>query len=174
MNTRPMTRSQANLELFLLSTEADSLESGDWYAWLRDSGLPSEAAIRLKGLIAFTVAVGERLVSIGKIVLFKIIEFIKAHPHMAAGIALGAAISALVSMIPFLGPWLWPIVAVPGVSLGAFAGHLQDKAANGNTNEIKIGLITVTQEVIEIAKLFFELLIDIVCTALDEKTLRGI
>ncbi len=173
MNTPLMTPAQANIELFLLSAEAEATTSSDLYAWLRDSGLPSEAAIRLKELVEVTESVGGRLVSIGKIVLIKILEFIKTHPNLAIGIAIGAAIGAIVSMIPFLGTYLWPVAAAVGVSIGAVAGHRLDKSAVGQRGKVELNLITVSQDVIEIAKAFFQMLIDIVTMALDEKSLKG-
>lgn len=173
MSSDVITLPQAGLELALLNAEAEAISSSDLYAWLHSSGLPSEAAIRLKGLVDITVKVGDRLVSIGKIVLMKIIEFVKAHPNLAVGIALGAAIGVLVSMIPFLGTYLWPIATMVGVSLGAIAGHRADKSATGQTGKGELSLITISQDVIEIAKAFFQLLIDIITTVLDERTLYG-
>ncbi len=174
MTPKVMTTAQANLELSLLSAEAEATSSSDLYVWLRESGLPSEAAIRLKNLVDITVDAGGRLISIGKILLLKIIEFVKAHPNLAVGIALGAAIGALVSMIPFLGTFLWPVATVLGVSLCAVVGHREDKLQKGQTNKEESNLITITQDVIEIARAFFQLLIDIVTTALDERTLKAI
>ncbi len=174
MNANAQTPAQATMELMLLSAEAESGSSSDWYAWMRERGLPEEAAIRLKSLAELTVAIGGRLVSIGKIILIKIIEFVKAHPNLAIGIAIGAAIGALVSMIPFLGPYLWPIATLVGVSIGAIAGHRLDMTSNGKPGQANLSLITVSQDVIDIAKAFFQMLIDIVTTALDEKNLQRI
>ena len=112
MNAQVITPAHADLELTLLNADAESIPSSDLYVWLRESGLPSEVAIRLHSLVDTSAKVGGRVISIGKIILIKIIEFVKAHPNMAIGIAVGAAIGALVSMIPFLGVYLAPIVTV--------------------------------------------------------------
>lgn len=48
MNMQKLTTAQANLDLVLWNAEADSIASSDLYLWLRESGLPSEVAIRLK------------------------------------------------------------------------------------------------------------------------------
>ena len=164
-----LTHAQANFEQTILNAEADTVSSSDIYAWLRESGLPSEAAIRLKRLIEVTTEINGRIIRVGKIILIKIIEFVKAHPNLAVGIAIGAAIGALVSMIPFIGAFLVPIATVIGVTIGVLRGHRLDKSANGQDQ--KSGLIAVTQDLIEIAKVFFRLLSDIFNTTLSGQVL---
>lgn len=161
MNVQNLKEAQANLDLILLNAEANSISSSDLYLWLRESGLPSEIAIRLKNLVDVTAKTAEDIISVGKIILVKIIEFIKAHPNLAIGVALGAAIGALVSMIPFLGTYLAPIAALLGITIGAVAGHRLDLSNEGKPVSKNPNLISITQELIEIAKEFFKLLIDI-------------
>lgn len=171
MLKKTFTFAQANFEQTILNAEAASISSGDIYAWLRESGLPSEAAIRLQGLLDVTREVGGRVINVGKIILIKLIEFVKAHPNLAIGIALGAAIGALVNMVPFLGPLLAPIAILIGVTLGALAGHGLDKA---NSGEVKnTGQLAIGQDVIEIAKAFFALLIGIFNATLDGQVLKS-
>ena len=170
----PMTKAQASIELALLSAEAEETTSSDFYAWLRESGLPSEAALRLKDLVNFTMDFGGRLVCIGKIVMIKIVDFAKAHPNLAAGIAVGAAVGVLSSLVPLLGPYLWPIVSLLGVSVGAIAGHRMDKRTTVQERNEESNLIAITQDVIEIAREFLQVLIDIITTAFDEQKLKGI
>jgi len=172
MTAHVLTSAQANFEQTILNAEAESIPSSDIYAWLREIGLPSEVAIRLKSLIDVTVEVGDRIINVGKIILIKIIEFVKAHPNLATGIAIGAAIGALVSMVPFLGAFLAPIATAIGVTIGSLAGHRLDKAANGQVQNT--GMIAIGQDVIEIAKLFFKLLIDMFNATLDTQVLRGV
>lgn len=174
MTTQRMSQAQSKMEILLLNAEADGVKSSDLYAWLRESGLPSEAAIRLKSLVDVTREVGDKVINIGKIILIKIIDFVKAHPNMAIGISIGAAIGALVGMIPFLGSYLAPVATILGVTVGAVAGHRIDKAATGNAHNGEAGLISISQEVIEIAKAFFNLLAEIVNTVLNEQALKGV
>ncbi len=94
MATIFLTPAQANLELAILNAESESMSSSDFYAWLKEMGLPDEVAIRLKGVAEITAKVERRVINVGKIVLVKIIEFVKAHPNMAVGIAVGAALGA--------------------------------------------------------------------------------
>lgn len=169
MSPSAMTPAQANMDLTLLNAEAESISSSDLYLWLRESGLPSEVAIRLKGLVDMTANVANRTIAIGKIIILKIIEFVKAHPNLAIGIALGAAIGALVLMVPFLGPLLAPFTVAIGATLGALAGQRLDSREKGDFPEGS-PLISIPQDAIEVAKAFFQLLIDIFNTVFAKLT----
>jgi len=162
MSDRTLTPAQANLEFTLLNAEVEAIPSRDLYLWLRESGLPSEVCIRLRSLVDTTVLVADKVISVGKIILLKIIDFIKANPQLALGIAIGAAVGALSSMIPFFGPYLAPVATAIGVTIGAVAGHRNDKITRGEN--ITTGVVAVAQEVIEIAREFFMLFAEIVNT----------
>ena len=172
MSAKVLTPAQANLELFILSSEAEAMSSSDFYAWLKERGLPDEAAIRLKTVAEITAEVGKRVVNVGKLILIRIMEFVKAHPNLVIGIAIGAAIGALVNAIPWIGPFLAPIATLIGVTVCAIAGHRLDKAATGTPQNS--GLVAIGQDIIEIATAFFKLLGDILTLTLDAKVLRGI
>ena len=165
---------KSKLELMLWNAEADSLSSSDLYLWLRESGLSSEVAIRLKGLIDVTAELADQVINIGKIVLMKIIEFIKAHPNLAVGVALGAAVGLLVGAIPLLGPLLAPITMALGIAAGAIAGHKMDKLAKGQQLSIDSDPMAIAADVIEIAKAFFQLLIDTINAVVANQQLRVI
>lgn len=171
MAANVLTPAQANLELAILNAEAESMSSSDFYAWLKGLGLPDEAAIRLKGVAEITAEVGKRVINVGKMILMKIIEFVKAHPNMGIGIAIGAALGALVNTVPLIGPLLAPIATVLGVAVGALAGHRLDKAATGQPQNS--GIVAIGQDVIEIASAFFKLLIDIFNLTLSGATIQG-
>lgn len=172
MSEKKLTPAQANLELIVLSSEAEAMSSSDFYAWLKDCGLPDEVAIRLKAIAEITAEVGARVINVGKMILMKIIEFVKAHPKMTVGIAVGAAIGALVNAIPLIGPYLSPIATLIGVTVGALAGHRLDKAASGLPRNS--GLIAIGQDVIEIATAFFQLFLDICSLTLNDQALQGV
>ncbi len=173
MNAHVLTPALANLELTLLNAEAESASSSDFYLWLSESGLPSEVVIRLKTLVDFVKETGNKTISIGKIILLKIIEFVKAHPNLAIGIAVGAAIGALVNMVPFLGTYLAPTAILLGISIGAIAGYRLDKIENEQSVDAEANTVAIGQDVIEIAKEFFKLLIDIFNTVFDAWVLEG-
>jgi hypothetical protein len=147
---------QANLKLALWQSDADQMTSADVYAWLVTSGLPANVALRLHELLTYTKRVGRKVFSIGKIILLKILEFVKAHPLLVTGAGIGAvvgaAIASLIASIPFLGPLLSPIAALLGITItaaGAVIGHRLDKKFSG-----------VGEDIFEVARLFFDLVIE--------------
>ena len=159
MPTSNITRAQASLEIALWQVEADSATSSDLYARLRSLGLAPEIAMRLKELGAVTKEIGGKLVSLGKIILIKLLDFIEKHPNLAAGIALGAAISLLTAAIPILGPILAPLVAVAGITVFAIVGHHLDKKDGQQTQQTPEA-VELAQDAVEIARIFFQLFID--------------
>jgi len=173
MNAHAVTLAQTNLDLALLNAEAESIASSDLYIWLHER-LPSEIAIRLYDLVDKTEEVADRIISIGKIILIKIIEFVNTHPNLTLGIALGVAIGVLVNQVPYLGPFLSPIAMALGVSIGAVAGHRLDKREKGQVANSDVNLIAISQDLIEIAKEFFKLLIDIFNAVFDKPVLREV
>jgi hypothetical protein len=156
MTGQIVSTAQANLKMALWQVDADSMTSSDLYAWLVDSGLPHEVTIRLHELASYTKKSGSKVLAVGKIILIKIIEFIKAHPNLAMGVALGAAVGLLVNSVPVLGSVLAPLATVLGITIGAIAGHRLDKG-----KEVNEGIIGVAQDFIEIAREFFKLFIDV-------------
>lgn len=155
-----LSKPQTKLNLALWQAEADSMNSSELYAWLVDSGLPHEVAIRLHELISVTKPVGNKLFAIGKIIVIKIIEFVKAHPFLVVGASLGAAVGAavatLITSVPFIGQLLAPVAMVLGVTItavGAVVGHRLDKCFQG-----------VGEDIFEIAKEFFKLVTDVFTT----------
>lgn len=157
MEGRKMSLGQAKLKMTLWNAEAEATSSSDFYLWLQDMGLPQEVVTRLHQLISNTIKVGKKVVSIGKIVILKIIEFVKAHPFLVTGIGISAvvasAIYSLIVSIPFLGQLLEPVARALGISIvvtGAVIGHTLDKQFAG-----------VGQNIVEVATEFFKLLTDV-------------
>jgi len=171
MTSSSLPLPQANLELALMQVEADSVKNNDLYVWLINGGLPHEIATRLYELITFTKKVGSKVIDIGKIILLKIIEFVKAHPKLVTGIgigvAIGAAVNFLVNSIPFIGPVLAPLAAALTTAFGvviSVAGHRLDKQTQGK--EVSAGIIGFAEEIVEIVHDFFVLFADIFNTAI--------
>ncbi|ACB53608.1 hypothetical protein cce_4260 [Crocosphaera subtropica ATCC 51142] len=147
-----LSPAQAKIDLTLWQVEADSISSNELYVWLVDSGLPSDVACRLHELISFTKRVGNKIFNIGKIVLIKIIDFVKAHPFLVAGMGIGAvigqAIATLIVPIPFLGQLLAPIAAVLGITItltGAVIGNRLDKRFSGVGDDKESSLMELLQ-----------------------------
>lgn len=158
MSSQDLSTAQANLKLAIWNAEADSVTSSDLYVQIQELGLPEEVVSRLHELVSFTQRVAGKVFSIGKIVLLKILDFVKAHPFLIAGagigVVIGSAIAGLITAIPFLGPILAPIAAILGITItaiGAVVGHRLDKQFQG-----------VGEDIIEIAQQFFSLLANVI------------
>ena len=162
MPTDRLSKARLELEIRLLNAEAQAVSSSDLYAWLRESGLPDEAAIRLTAFVDTVRKIGKNVISIGKIILLKIIEFVEAHPNLAVGIAIGAAIGVLASLIPFIGTYLAPIATALGIGIGAVAGHRMDRRASGELAANDSSLLPFAEDIIDIARTFFDLLAEII------------
>jgi uncharacterized membrane protein len=158
------TRAQAELELELLEIEAEGVETGELYASLRTLKLPREAAIRLEALTEVSRKIGDKIIAVGRIIVLKLLEFIKKHPHMIAGMALGAAVSVLISSsIPFFGTLLAPLALTLGIIIGGVAGHRLDKGVRESG-----GIFNIAQDVLEVAKDFFAMLVALFGAVSDE------
>lgn len=151
------SKAQAELELALMQAESDSMASSDLYLWLRECGLSPEIAVRLKELVNVTQRIGNKVVSIGKLIVMKLRDFIMAHKGLAIGTVLGAAIASLVAAIPLLGSLLAPLGGLLGLAI-AVTGHQSDKHPTGDGGGVS--LLELPQNLIEIARAFFLLFIE--------------
>jgi len=152
-----LSKSQADLKMSLWQVEAEDTTSAEIYMWLRESGLPNEVTIRLHELLTFTRKVAGRVISVGKVILIKIIEFVKAHPFLVTsagiGAVVGVAITGMITSIPFVGPILAPVAIALGIVItmaGAVVGHNLDNR-----------FPTVGKDIFEIAEDFFALFTDV-------------
>ncbi|MEB3885847.1 hypothetical protein [Lyngbya sp. CCY1209] len=157
MTSSTISPAQANLKMALWQIEADSTSNTELYVWLSDSGLSPEVALRLHEMMSHTQTVGQKVFSVGKIVLIKIIEFVKDHPFLVAGVGIGAtvgaAVAGIITAIPFIGQLLAPIALALGITItaaGAVFGHNMDRRFQG-----------VGEEIVEIATIFFKLVADV-------------
>ena len=157
MENQKLSLAQSNLKLALWNAEADSITSSQLYAEIQELGLPQEIVSRLHELITFTKRVTGKVYAIGKIVLLKIIEFVKAHPFLVAGAGIGAvigaAITGLITSIPFIGPLLAPLATVLGITITTVSmviGHRLDKQ-----------FPEVGKDIAEIIQEFFSLFSDV-------------
>lgn len=155
--TTIITKAQAELELALMQAESDSMASSDLYIWLRECGLSPEIAVRVKELVNVTQRIGNKVVSIGKLIVMKLRDFITAHKNLAIGTVLGAAIASLIVAMPLLGSLLAPLGALLGVTVAA-TGHQRDKHPDGNGKGVS--LEDLPQHLIEMARTYFDLFID--------------
>jgi hypothetical protein len=109
--------------------------------------------------------VGGEIINIGKIILMKIIEFIKENPNLSVGIALGAIAGVLasvfISWIPFIGHLLQAVAVGAGMFIGAIAGYRLDLIAKGE-QYIDNSIFGVFGDAMQIAKKFLRLFLDII------------
>lgn len=118
-------------------------------AWLFKKGLPIEIVTRLDDLWEDTRTISGRVITVGKIIFCRIIEFIKTYPHAAIGALIGAAIGALMNGVPILGPMLAPLSTSLGALIGAVGGAQLDTGKGD------------LQSIIMVARDFFMMIIDI-------------
>jgi hypothetical protein len=142
----------AKFKLLLLDAKAVNVDKIDLTVQLTNAGIAQEVITRIDELWEKTLKIGDEVVRIGQIIIVEIVKFVKENPHLSTGIALGAAVGALVSMIPFLGPLLAPLSTVIGMFIGAYAGAKLDRG-----DKVSKGTSRIPQEMILIAKKFFEL-----------------
>lgn len=162
-----ISKAQAELELALMQAESDSMASSDLYIWLRECGLSPEIAVRLKELVNVTQRIGNKVVSIGKLIVMKLREFITAHKGLAVGSLMGAAIASLVAAIPLLGSILAPLGALLGLTI-AVSGHQSDKQPTNSWSGVS--LLALPQSLMEIARTYLDLFIETLQVAMAELT----
>ena len=142
----------AVLELSLLNAESCSTRFDELATRLLDRGLPAEVVTRLAALWERTEIVAGEVISVGRIILGKIIDFIEANPLIAAGVALGAAFAALAASVPLLGPLLAPFLTPVAIAGGGAVGaNMQRGHDNGS----------LVHGLVDVANAFFALLIGI-------------
>lgn len=147
-----MTQAEAGIELAILDARAQELDQLDALTRLTNAGLPQEVVLRLQELWDRRAEIGDRVIHVGRIVAAEIFRFVEENPNLAIGLALGAAVAALLAMIPVVGPFLMPLA----IALGIIAGHKSDEGEKAKTL-----IIGVPQDIIAIARKFFELLASI-------------
>lgn len=121
-----LTKERGMFELTLLNAEVSREQLDDVLVIGLNCGIPPEIMTRLESVWGMTRTIAGEVVAIGKIVVVKIFEFLKANPNLTIGIALGAAVGALIAGIPFLGAMLAPLSTVLSMTYGAAVGATID------------------------------------------------
>ena len=158
-----LSEPEAKFKLAVLNTNAIELDKLDTVTRLTNLGLPQEVITRIEELWEKTQELSGQVIHIGRVILAEIMKFIEKNPHLAVGVAIGLAVGALTSLIPFIGPLLAPLVTIVATVVGGVAGYRLDKG-----EEPRDGIIGITQELIVIAKKFFELFANILNTLQGE------
>lgn len=146
--SRTLTKADATFELFDLNSATQNLEWVDIVTMLNNRGAKLELVTRMQDLWEKTKIIAGEVVNVGRILVMKIWEFIKANPNMFLGIAIGAAI---------------------GATMGALAGHRLDKIEGGETVTS-----SMFEDIITLAKHFFQFIADIFMALKDSYFANGI
>ena len=185
MEASPLNPSQARLKLAILNKQAEAKNSWEFYSEMRTLGLPDEVIEILQKVLKVTSKVAGTVISIGKIIVIKLIEYVAKHPLQVAGLAvglgatyaLGVALSGLFALVPTLPHWmgvgplltklamiipnLCKTVFVPAMILspvvGCVAGEIFDKKYP-----------EVSESLQKIARDFFDLFAQIMNSIRDE------
>lgn len=100
------------LEITLLNAEASGKTFDEVLLEGLDKDIPPEMLTRMKDLWETTQEMGGELIEIGKIIVLKMLDFLKANPKLSAALALGAAVFLLTNSIPILGQILAPLLGL--------------------------------------------------------------
>ena len=165
-----MTKELAEIELLGLENDAKAgYSKEDIIDFFVDKELHKTVRSYLTRLWDYTVHVSGSIVEIGKIVLNKIVDFIKENPNMAFGAALGAIAGAMASIfigwIPFVGQALSALCVAGGMLIGAIAGNRMDRVERGEY--VDDSIMSIFGDIISVAKKFIQFFVDIIQTIRD-------
>lgn len=143
-----MDKNQATFEVLLLQAEASQLDKVETMAFLSNNGIPLEVITRMNLLWEEVLEIGGQIINIGKIIMMKLIQFIKENPNMVIGLAIGVALGMLANAVPFIGQFIAPILSAVLGTIGVLHGHRLDKAVKGEYlgDSLMEDAITVTKK----------------------------
>jgi ElaB/YqjD/DUF883 family membrane-anchored ribosome-binding protein len=159
-------------DLTNLEIEALKLDKYKVKEWFEEKDIPSHIVNYILKLYEHTKDVSQEVIHIGRIIILKIMDFIKENPNLSIGMALGAAAGFLagsfMNVIPFVGNILQTIAIGMGMFIGAIAGYRLDEMENGKV-VIDQTIFGVFGDAMQIAKKFFQMLVDIINTVMIQK-----
>jgi hypothetical protein len=130
-----MTKEIALKDLLLEEIKAEEYDKNSISDFLMLKNVDQNIKNYMLKLYDITENIGGDMVKIGKIIVVKIIEFVKANPNMLIGMAIGAAAGALassvVSWVPFIGQLLQGLAIAAGAFIGAISGKRIDDLEKG-------------------------------------------
>ncbi|MFM1885722.1 MAG: hypothetical protein RL026_879 [Pseudomonadota bacterium] len=112
MEAKAMTEAQASLELSLLNAETQGQPLERFLDEAIANGAPPELATRLGMLWEETKVIAGEVIHVGRIIVMRIIAFLKANPALGAALAVASAAYVLSHTIPFIGALIAPIIAL--------------------------------------------------------------
>lgn len=164
-----MNKNQADFEALLLQAEVYKLDKVETMAFLSNKGVPLEIITRMmESLWEKSIIVAGQVLNIGKIIIMKLIHFIKENPNMLIGLAIGIGLGMLANSVPFIGSFIAPLVTVIFSTLGVLHGHRLDKIAKG-----EYAGDSLMEDAITITKKFWCFFYDIFNTIVIEPLIVG-
>ncbi len=151
-NAAALKPEDAMFELSLLNAEVSETTFDDVVVDAMARGLPPELITRLKEIWDAAKTIAGEVVAVGRIIVARIIEFVKQNPKLTIGLALGAAVAALVGGIPLIGTLLQPLSSWVAMLYGGGVGAAMQQ---GDYSGSPFTAAT------ELASKFFELLVTI-------------
>ena len=94
-NAAVLKSEEGMFELSLLNAEASETKFDDLVVDAIGRGIPAELITRLKEIWDAARVIAGEVVAVGRIIVGRIIEFVKQNPKLTLGLALGAAVAAL-------------------------------------------------------------------------------
>lgn len=117
-----MSESEAEFELDLQDAESEGQLWESVSTELLNRGVPVEIVARMEQLWERTENLAAKVVRVGRIIILKIIDFLRNNPKVAGSLAVSAAVFVLANAVPIIGQWLAPILALATFPVVLLAG----------------------------------------------------
>lgn len=147
-----LTIPYAKMELEVLDAQAAKVERIDVVTELTNLGLSQEGVARMEHLWDQKRVIDDQVFNVGRVFVIEILNFVRANPNMAIGVAVGASVGALAKLIPYLESLLAPVAVFFGAAAGTALGSQIDRGRSSNGIVFVVG-----EEMIEMAKHFYGL-----------------
>lgn len=173
-----MDKNLAQIELLAMHGKAEKLDNTDRFTFLLNAGIPKEIITRLEELLEVSIKIGSTIVNFGKIIIMKLIEFIKENPHLTIGMILGVYFGTVMELpvmeyIPDMAIELLNAISFYALLfIGAIAGVMKDTSIdqgipNDSKNMIQ-GVLATAGDLIGVIKIVLKKFIDIIISLKED------
>ena len=135
-----VTKEDALFELTLRNADTVSARFEDVVVEAIDHGIPAEIVTRLRELWEYTKEVAGEVIAVGRIIVQEIMTFLRDHPGITVGIALGAIVGSLITAIPFFGGLLMPLSIALGALYGAAVGAAYHQVGQASSDPLALAV----------------------------------
>lgn len=88
--------------------------------------ISADAKVTIVALAKVGVQVGETLLRVGRMVVSFAIDLGRRFPNTTFGIVISAVVTTLIAFIPWVGPFLWPLLGPLLAAFGIYVGMTND------------------------------------------------